>query len=65
MNQCFTIFTSSLGATACLLMSAAPVLAGPALERFERALAVTRMPRQPYDQALAESTLDQLLATTA
>ena len=45
--------------------AAAPVLAGPALQRFQRALAVTRMPRQPYDQATAAATLERLLATVA
>ena len=45
--------------------AAAPGLAGPALQRFERALAVTRMPRQPYDRALAEATCQALLATLA
>ena len=45
--------------------AAAPVLAGPALQRFERAVAVTRNPRQPYDRASAEAALDRLLATVA
>ncbi len=45
--------------------AAAPELSGNALKRFERAVAVTRAPRQPYDQALAEAALERLLATSA
>ena len=45
--------------------AAAPILSGAALQRFERALAVTRMPRQSYDLAAAEAMLERLLATVA
>ena len=48
-----------------LVAAAAPALAGKALKRFEHAVAVTRAPRQLYDQALAEAALERLLATSA
>jgi beta-N-acetylhexosaminidase len=39
-----------------------PPLAGRALQRFERAMAVTRR-SEPFDAALAEALLDEVLAT--
>lgn len=44
---------------------AAPVLAGPALARFERAWAVTRMPQRPFDRDAALTIVDRLLASIA
>lgn len=40
----------------------APALGGRALERFERALTVTRKTRQTYDRAAAESALSRIMA---
>jgi beta-N-acetylhexosaminidase len=45
--------------------SAAPSLGGDALARFERAVAVTRMPRQDYDRDRAEAILGAMLAPSA
>lgn len=45
--------------------SAAPVLQGRALQRFDRALAVARATPQPYDRAAAEAVLAELLAIVA
>lgn len=44
---------------------AAPVLAGAALARFERAVAVTQGQRQAYDRARAEAVLEALMAAIA
>ncbi len=45
--------------------AAAPALAGPALRRFEAALAVARAPSQPVDIPRVETLLQRLLATVA
>ena len=44
---------------------ASPPLAGRALDRFERALAVTERTAEPFDEAAARATLAALVARTA
>jgi beta-N-acetylhexosaminidase len=45
--------------------AAAPMLEGRALDRFERAFAVTSRPPQPYDRGRARAVLESLVARVA
>jgi beta-N-acetylhexosaminidase len=45
--------------------AASPVLAGPALDRFQRAIALTKRPPAPFDQAAAETVLARMLGAIA